>query len=181
MTNAAAAARYARALLEVGLKEGDPQQIEQELAGFQTLVTTNPRLEQVLRNPAIPAPHKRALVSELSKRIGLSPIASKLLALLAERDRLALLPDLLESYRTRLLDHLKIIRAEVTTAAPLPSGRTKALERSLAQLTGKQVTLAARVDPSIIGGVVARIGSTVYDGSITRQLERLREKLIESA
>jgi F-type H+-transporting ATPase subunit delta len=73
-----------------------------------------------------------------------------------------------------------VVRAEVTTARPLEAERAKAIESSLAKLTGRTVTLATKVDPAIIGGVVARIGSTIYDGSVTRQLEKLKERLVES-
>ena len=91
-----------------------------------------------------------------------------------------LLPELLASYRERLLDHQKVVRAIVTTAIPLGADRAQAIERGLAQLTGRTVTLATNVDPSIIGGVVARIGSTVYDGSVTTQLQKMKQRLVES-
>jgi len=125
MTNRTAANRYARALLDVGVREkADLQQIE--------------------------------------------------------RDRLVLLPDLLDAYRERLLDHQKVVRAQVTTATALAPDRAKAIEQKLAQVTGRTVTLDTKIDPTIIGGVVARIGSTVYDGSITRQLEKMKQRLVES-
>jgi F-type H+-transporting ATPase subunit delta len=79
------------------------------------------------------------------------------------------------------MDHLKIVRAEVVTAIPLPADRISALQVGLARTTGRQVQLETRVDPSIVGGAVARIGSTVYDGSVTRQLERLKETLTSAA
>jgi len=107
-------------------------------------------------------------------------VLSKLIALLAERDRLVLLPDLLASYRERMLDHLKIVRVEVTTVAPIAADRATALEASLARMTGRTVTVVTKVDPSIIGGMVARIGSTVYDGSVTTQLAKMKRKLVES-
>ena len=183
MTNRTAAARYARALLDVAVKEGqaDLRGIESQLAAFADLFTAHPALAKVLLNPAVPAPRKKAAVAEVVARAKPAPVLGKLLVLLAERDRLVLLPDLLASYRERLLDHLKIVRAEVTTAVPLASDRAKAVEQSLAALTGRTVTLATSVDPSIIGGVVARIGSTVYDGSVARQLERMKTQLIEGA
>ncbi len=156
------------------------QAVEAELAGFAALFTEHPALEKVLLNPAVPVKRKHAAVAELTTRAKLSPVLAKLLLLLAERDRLVLLPDLLAAYRERLLDHLRVVRAEVTTAVALPADRTKAVQRSLAMLTGRTVTLATRVDPGIIGGVVARIGSTIYDGSVTRQLEKMKERLVES-
>src|SRR5688572_18019917 len=180
MTNRTAATRYARALLDVSIKEGgDLEKIEQDLAAFVDLFTKHPTLEKVLLNPAIPVARKRAAASELTSRLGTSPVLTKLIALLAERDRLVLLPELLASYRERLLDHLKVVRAVVTTAIPLGADRAQAIERGLAQLTGRTVTLATNVDPSIIGGVVARIGSTVYDGSVTTQLQKMKQRLVE--
>ena len=178
MTNKTAALRYARALLDVAVKEkADLEQIENELSQFADLLKRYPTLAKVLLNPAVPVPRKRAAVAELLAQARLSPILSKLIALLADRDRLVLLPDLLAAYRDRLLDHRHVVRAEVTTAAPVDAGRVQAIQNSLAKVTGRTVTMATKVDPSIIGGLVARIGSTVYDGSVTRQLERMKERL----
>jgi len=178
VTNKTAAIRYARALLDVALKEkANLEQIENELSQFVDLFRQHPPLSKVLLNPAVPVPRKRAAVGELLARARLSPILSKLLALLADRDRLVLLPDLLAAYRDRLLDYRRVVRAEVTTAGTIDARRVQAIQSSLAKVTGRTVTMAAKVDPSIIGGVVARIGSTVYDGSVTRQLERMKERL----
>ena len=182
MTNKTAATRYARALLDVSLQEkGDLPRIEQDLAQLVDLLAEYPALEKVLINPAIPVARKRAAVAEVTSRLRVTPVVAKLLALLAERDRLVLLPDLLASYRERLLDHQKTVKAEVTTAIPLAADRAMAIERGLAQVTGRTVTLVTKVDPSIIGGVVARVGSTVYDGSVTTQLQKMKQRLVESA
>jgi len=182
VTTKAAALRYARALFDVALKESSPlDEIEAQLAGFVGLFKQHPTLEKVLLNPAVPVTRKTAAVRELLASLGVHPVLDKLLMLLAGRDRLIVLPDLLAAFRERLLDHQHVVRAEVTTAAPLSADRAQDIERHLAKLTGKTVRLSARVDSSIIGGLVARIGSTVYDGSVTRQLARMRERLIESA
>ena len=192
MTNRTAANRYARALLDVAVKENVDrgvmaleanealQEIERQLAAFCALFSQYPALEKVLLNPAVPVPRKRAAVAELTQGMTLEPVLSKLLLLLAGRDRLVLLPDLVAAYRERLLDHFNVVRAEVTTAVGLSEDRAKTVQQSLARVTGRTVTVAAKVDPSIIGGVVARIGSTIYDGSVKRQLEKMREKLVES-
>lgn len=178
MTNKTAAIRYARALLDVAVREhADLEQIERELTEFAELFKQYPLLEKVLLNPAVPVPRKRAAVADLLARANFSPIVSKLLALLADRDRLVLVPDLLKAYSDRLLDHRGVVRAEVTTAAPIDSGRTDAIQRGLAALTGRTVSMSTKVDPTIIGGMVARIGSTVYDASVERQLQRLKEKI----
>ena len=181
MTNKTAATRYARALLDVAVQEkADLDAIERDLASFVQLFAEHPTLEKVMLNPAVPVQRKRGAVVELTKAAKTTTTVAKLLVLLADRDRLVLLPDLLASYRDRLLDYRKVVRAEVTTAAPLAAERAKAIEASLAKMTGRTVLLDTRLDPSIIGGVVARVGSTVYDGSVTRQLARMREKLVES-
>ena len=181
MTNKTAATRYARALLDVAVKEqADLELIENELSQFADLFTQYPLLEKVLLNPAVPVPRKRAAVADILAQATFTPIVTKLIALLADRDRLVLVPDLLAAYRDRLLDHRGVVRAEVTTATALDAGRTAAIQNGLAALTGRTVLLATKIDPSIIGGLVARIGSTVYDASVTRQLEKMKARLVES-
>ena len=181
MTNKTAAIRYARALLDVAVKEkADLDLIENELSQFADLFKQYPLLEKVLLNPAVPVPRKRAAVADLLAQANFTPIVSKLIALLADRDRLVLVPDLLKAYSDRLLDHRGVVRAEVTTATALDAGRTAAIEQGLASLTGRKVQLTTTIDPAIIGGLVARIGSTVYDASVTRQLEKMKARLIES-
>jgi F-type H+-transporting ATPase subunit delta len=178
MTNSTAATRYARALLDVAVREkADVDQIEGELASLVDLFAQYPALERVFLNPVVPAPRKRAAMEALTARAGVLPILAKLLGLLAERDRLVLVPGLLAAFRDRLLDYRNVVRAEVTTTTPLAPERAKSIEASLARLTGRTVALSTKVDPTIIGGVVTRIGSTVYDASVTRHLERMREKL----
>lgn len=181
MTNKTAANRYARALLDVAIKEqADLDAIDRDLAQFAQMFTDHPGLAKVLLNPAVPLPRKRAAIADLLALAKPSPILGKLIALLADRDRLVLIPDLLLAFRDRLFDYRKVVRAEITTATPLPDGRAATIEQRLVQATGSKVLLSTRTDPAIIGGVVARIGSTVYDGSVTRQLERMRERLIEN-
>ncbi len=178
MTNRTAATRYARALLDVAVKEkADLDQIERELSSVVDLFTQHETLSHALLNPVVPVPRKRAAMDAITSLAKLLPILTKLLGLLAERDRLVLLPDLLAAYRDRLLDYRNVVRAEITTTTALPADRVKAIEASLARTSGRTVSLSTSVDPQIIGGVVTRIGSTVYDGSVTRQLQRMKEKL----
>jgi len=181
VTNKTAAIRYARALLDVAVKEqADLERIENDLSQFADLFKQYPLLEKVLLNPAVPVPRKRAAVADLLAQAKFTPIVTKLLTLLADRDRLVLIPDLLASYRDRLLEHRGVVRAEVTTASTLDPGRADAIRQGLAALTGRTVQLATKIDPAIVGGLIARIGSTVYDGSVTRQLEKMKERLTKS-
>ncbi len=167
--------------MDVALKEKtDLDQIDRDLGAFSNLFTQHPTLAKVLLNPAVPVPRKHAAVAELVKLITPLPMVAKMVTLLAGRDRLVLLPELLASFRERVLDHRHVVRADVTTTTALGADRANAIETSLARVTGRTVTLRTHVDPSLVGGVVVRIGSTVYDGSVTRQLERMKAQLVES-
>ena len=180
MTNRTVAARYARALFDVSVKDRDPQQVDAELARFSDLVDGHETLRRLLLSPALPTARKRAIVAELLVRLGeVLPPVSKLVMLLAERDRFGLLPDILRSYRARLRDHLGVVQAQVTTAKPLTPERTAAIKQRLADASGCKVSLTTNVEPELLGGVVARVGTTVYDASVVRHLERMRETFVE--
>jgi F-type H+-transporting ATPase subunit delta len=181
MTPRAAAGRYAKALFDVALKEADVQKVDDELRQFANLLQTHEGLAHVASSPAIPTAQKRAVIQALIARVPtLSPPLAKLMLILADRDRLMLLPDLAAAYQDRLMDHQKIVRGHVTTAAPLADEQLRALQQGLAKASGRQVVLESTVDPSIIGGVITRLGSTVYDGSVATQLQRMKQALIES-
>lgn len=177
MTNRAIAARYAKALLDVSLKEGDPRTTETDLAAFVALMKTHQELAQVLTHPAVPVHKKEGVTNALSARGRLAPVVTRTLALLASRDRLGVLPDLLAAYRERLLDREGVVRAEIATAAAVAPDRLQSIERGLAVTTGRRVMIETRLEPSMIGGVVARIGSTVYDGSVATQLRKVKETI----
>ena len=178
MSARASAVRYARALLDVAVKEADPEQVGRDLGAFAAVVAGHADLREALTNPVVPTTAKQRVVTDLVARLGLTPPVSKLLALLAERDRLVLLPDLVQVYDERLEVLRGIVRAEVTSATELTSEQAAQLQQRLAAATGRTVTMSTKVDPSLIAGIVARIGSTVYDGSVATQLEKMREKLL---
>jgi F-type H+-transporting ATPase subunit delta len=181
MTARTSAIRYARALFDVAVKEqADLDTLQGELSGLLGLMDSHEGLRRALLSPAVPASKKRAIVDALLARSPVSPILGRLLAMLADRDRLTLLPDLSDAFQRRVMDHRHIVRAEVSTAVELPADRINALKAGLAKATGRDVTLQTRVDPALVGGAVARIGSTVYDGSVTTQLQKLKRSLIES-
>ena len=177
MSMRASAARYAKALLDVTISEGEPAQAEQQLAAFAALLEQHANLQAALNNPAVPAASKRAVVQQLVEKQGASAPVAKLLLLLADRDKLGMLGDLLAIFRERLMEHQRVIQAEVTTAEPLNPARVDDLTQRIARATGRTVTVTTRVDPSILGGIVTRIGSTVYDGSVAAQLQAIRNTL----
>jgi F-type H+-transporting ATPase subunit delta len=178
MTSRTAANRYARALLDVAVQEqADLDAAERDLSQFAELLAGNAALREPLLNPVVPVARKRAAMVELTAKGQVIGVVAKLLVLLAGRDRLVILPDVVASFRQRLLDYRHVVQAEVTTTSELTAGELQAIERGLAKASGRTVSLATRIDPSILGGLVARVGSTVYDGSVAHQLEKMRTEL----
>lgn len=182
MTLASTARRYGRALFDVVLhKNGDLDRTIQELDAFAALMASHPALGVVISNPAVPASKKRAMVDALLAQAGdVSDPVARTLALLADRDRLALVPALARAFHERVMDYRQIVRADVTTAVAIDEARVKAIADALGQATGRHVMVEPKVDASILGGVVARVGSVVYDGSVARQLEKMKASLVES-
>lgn len=172
--------RYAKALFDVALAENaELVKISKDLSEVTEILLANRDLRQVAISANLPDANRKALIETVADRLGVTVQVRKLLVMLAQKRSLNLVPDLAEAFRERLLAHQNIVRAEVTSAAPLSPEKTKALEDSLAKATGKKVELSVSVDPSLLGGVVAKIGSTVYDGSVKTQLQRMRQELVE--
>jgi F-type H+-transporting ATPase subunit delta len=178
MTSRTAAARYARALLDVATKESaDLDTIARALEEFNAFFKEQIQLQRLMLNPAVPAPRKRSAMEAITKVSGFTPIVSKLLILLADRDRLVLLPDISVIFNDLLADRQNVVRAEVMSADPLATEKVQAIEKQLAAVTGRRVVMKTKVDKDIIGGMVARAGSTIYDASIATQLKKIRDRL----
>jgi F-type H+-transporting ATPase subunit delta len=178
MSNRTSAARYARALFEVAHKEADLSAVQAELTAVVGTAREHPELGRVLASRAIPDAARRSIVEAVGQKLGVSAPVAKLLGLLADRGRLELLPEIAMVYTERLLEHQNVVQADVTTAAPLSAEAAQRLEATLRSATGKQITMRVTVDPSLLGGVVARVGSTVYDGSVRTQLKKMRDQLV---
>jgi F-type H+-transporting ATPase subunit delta len=182
MTPNAAARQYASALFDVAARKGIVDRVRQDLTDFAGLMNSHADLARVLVTPTVPIARKRALVDAIAgAAAGMTGEVRRLLDLLADRDRLMLLDDVVAAFAERSMSADRVVTAEVTSAAPLEAESRAALIAALSQAVGRQVTVTERVDPAIIGGVVARVGSLVFDGSVARQLERIREKLVAEA
>ena len=181
MTNRAIAMQYAKALFAVAQSDAEPRPVFEELQAFGELMASHPDLAAALTSPAIPVQMKRAVLAEVLSLSTASPLVREFLLIMSRHDHLGVYADLLTAYEQRVLQLEGVAAATVTTAVPLSPERTSALETSLQALTGKQVRMTTAVDPEILGGVVAQVGSTVYDGSVARQLQRLKEQMIETA
>ncbi len=179
MTDYAAAARYARALFEVSLDSGDASRTDQDLAAFAALLDEHALLSRTLLNPVVPPSRKRAVVEAVLARLpDCATVVKRLVLMLTERDRLALLPAVRDVFHDQLLEHRRIVRARVTTAEPLDVGRVAALRRTLEVATGREVQVETAVDAELVGGMVTRIGGTVFDGSVAHHLARLRQRFM---
>lgn len=182
MSVRSAARRYAAVLFEVVQAKGDLAKVEGELNAFVALVEGHRELQTVLANPAIAALKKRELVEQI---LNASPDVSgevrRLLLMLAERDRLGSVGQVAAAYTERLMAHRKVVNAQIVTASALPDSQRTALAQALSSAAGADVRLKESVDPAIMGGIVARVGSVVYDASLTRQLEKMRQQLLAQA
>jgi len=178
VTAASIARRYAGALFDVTRKAGTEDRAGQELSTLASVVTGHAELRQVFETPALPPQVKRSVLTALVSQMGpISGELQRLLDLLGERDRLGMIPVVASAFTERLMQARKILPAEIVTAVPLSEASRTALVGALAKAVGTQVTISERIDPAIIGGVVAKVGSVVFDGSVTRQLERLGQRL----
>lgn len=180
MTLHAVAKRYAGALFDVVKKNGTIDAAYSGLASFAALVAGSPELSRAFASPGVPAAKKRVLAETLASQLGASQEVLRLLGTMGDRDRLGLVADVASAFETRVMQERHVLQAEVTTAVPLTDERSAALAAALGRATGGTVKIDARVDAAIIGGVVARVGSMIFDGSVTRQLEIMKTQLINA-
>ena len=181
MSSQAVARRYAVALAEVVLTRGEAREVREELAAWDELARANPQLSEVFRHPTIPYEQKRRLLDELIGRARPRPSTANFLRVLLQNHRLGDLSEVSARFAQELDRRSGVVTAQVTTARPLPVDAQEALRARLGELTGSHVRLQFEVDEELIGGVVTRIGSTLYDGSVRGQLQRIRQRMIGEA
>jgi len=182
MTARAIARQYANAAFDVARTNQRTEEFGRELQVFVDLVSTYADLRQALESVAIPRQSKRDLVAAVMERVGPSSAElRRLLELLADNDRFGLVVAVADAYRERAMEAAGVVKAEIVSATPLGDDRQAGLATALGRATGRRVEVTGRVDESIIGGVVAKVGGTVYDGSVSRQLERMRQRLMAEA
>jgi F-type H+-transporting ATPase subunit delta len=168
------ARRYAKALMNIGKKDGNYEAYGEELNAFTSLVQRERELSAVLNNPTFTIPQRQAIIHDIGKHLHLSPIIINILLLLVEKNRMGYLPDITALYQELVDEAAGRARVKLVTAYDVSKKKLEELTRGLQDMVGKQVIVEVETDPSLIGGVVARIGGMVYDGSIKAQLERLR-------
>ncbi|GBC97167.1 ATP synthase subunit delta [bacterium HR16] len=173
------ARRYARALFNAAVRTQAVEAVNEALQQLLDTLREQPPLQRLLLNPLIPRERKQQMVQESIGR-QTHPLLASLLNVLVDKRRERLLPEVAREFSDLRDEHLGIVRVQATTAYPLDSQQEEALIRSLGQRTGKTVVLETHVDPSLIGGIVVRIGDTIIDGSVRGQLLRLKQYLLNA-
>ena len=167
------ARRYGAALADVAIPRGEQQKVKAEIESWASMIDGNAQLKEVFANPTIPQDQKRRLLKELIAKTRVTETTAAFLQVLLKNQRLAQIKDIAERYGQILDQRSGVVAAHVTTARSVSEDQKNALREVLGKLTGAKVRLEFETDETIIGGLVARIGSTVFDGSVETQLQRL--------
>lgn len=175
---ASVANSYARAFADVVL--ADRLDVNRALGGLRRisgLMDESVELRRVWENPAVPADQKRRLLDAIAEREGIERHVRNLIAVLIDHRRMQFLKAITEQLRKELDARLGFAEAEVTSARDLADAERRALEAQIAKLTGKRVRARFELDSSLLGGAIVRLGSTIYDGSVKGQLEKIRQAI----
>lgn len=179
-SDAGSARRYARALLDVALAQGDPAELREDLRRGVALLQSERELHAALTHPGVSAERRRAIARAVfAGRSG--TLMTRLVELLAERGRVALLPEIAVAFGEAWNAHRGVLAAEATTAVALDPAQMSALGAALGSVSGQDVELRHRVDPAVMGGVMVRMGERTYDGTVRAQLQGLRRRLLLGA
>lgn len=172
------ARRYGTALADVVLKTGETETVKEELRTWETMMLTNADLQSAFGNPSIAHADKEKVLESLIAKTSPSKTTANFLRVLLRNSRLTEIAEINDRFAAVLEERSGRVAAHVTSARELSESQRNELKTNLEKLTGKQVQLNFEIDENIIGGVVTRIGSTVYDGSVKTQLENLKEELV---
>ncbi|HJY88571.1 MAG TPA: ATP synthase F1 subunit delta [Candidatus Acidoferrales bacterium] len=173
----ALAQRYAAALVDVAMERGQPEQTKEELANFVRVFGESADLRNFLASPAIPRPSKQAVIEKLVAHMKASQTVRNFLFVLVQHHRSHLLTEIQQAFEEMLRARLGVAEAQVTSAEELTRKQKSELMSVLEGLTGKRIEARYDLEPGLIAGAVVRIGSTIYDGSVREQLDRLRARL----
>jgi F-type H+-transporting ATPase subunit delta len=175
---AAVLGRYARAYAEVVVKNKlNPEKTVAEFQQMADVVNSSRELRNVLQNPAVSREQKLKLLDSIIRHIGATKMLRNFLAVLIDNRRIGNVGDLLEQFKQELDRRMGIAHAKVTSVRELSSAERKSLEKELAEITGKTVRATYSEDARLLGGVLVRVGSTVYDGSVLGRLQRMRAEI----
>lgn len=174
------ARRYATALADVVIERGETQAVQKELLEWGSMISSNSLLREAFSNPTVPYEQKQNVLRELITRTRVLPTTASFLQLLLRNQRLSEIGEVNKRLALILDQRAGLVAAEVTTARPIPPASVQALQGKLASVTGKSVRLTFATDQELIGGLIVRVGSTVYDGSVRNQLYQVERQLAGS-
>ena len=172
------ARRYATALLELGSETHQLDALVDELQRAAQAYELSAELRSALADPLVSVQAKHEIVKEVATRLALGQVTKNALALLVDRRRIKALPAIAQRLREMADDKRGVLRAEILTAMPLPEEYFTQLQQQLERVTGRRIALDRKLDPSLICGVVARVGDTVYDGSLIARLRKMKERML---
>lgn len=171
------ARRYARALLELATEQRQTERVKKDLEELAAMWSASSDLRELFQNPQFSAQARKTTLSEIITRAGVSPLTRNAVLYLADRNRIPALPDVAAAFGAMAEAAAGTVRAEVTSAAALSESYYLQLQRALEQATGKRVVIERKTDPSLIAGVVTKVGDKVFDGSVRTRLTDLRDTL----
>ena len=171
------ARRYASALADVVIERREEREVQREIESWASMIQENPQLKEVFANPTVAYEQKQKVLEDLISRTRVRQTTASFLRVLLRNQRLAQLPEVAERFAQILDERGGVVAAQITTARPIPEELKQTLHDALASATGRTVRLTFATDETIIGGLVARIGSTVFDGSVENHLQRLAAAL----
>lgn len=170
---AGVAGRYAAALFDLAVEQNKLSEVEQDLAKFQQLCDMSPDLQRLVRSPVVAAEDQARALAAVLDKAGIGGITKNFFALAARNRRLFAAPDMARAFQALAAKSRGEVTAEVSSAHPLTDAQAEALKASLKATVGKDVTLATKVDPSLIGGLIVKLGSRMVDSSLKTKLANL--------
>jgi F-type H+-transporting ATPase subunit delta len=172
-----ASLQYANALADVALAQGAASPVLQQLGDFNAAYLSSPELRSILANPSVSKAEKRGVAEEISRRLGASKIVRNFLFVVIDHQRTQLLPEIFRSLQDVVRERQGVAEANISSPAELSDAQKKQLAETLQRLTGKNVEARFTLDAKLLGGVMVRVGDTIYDGSLRNRLDRLRDRL----
>lgn len=169
--------RYATALLDLAVQAGNVDKISQDLKDFTASWNDSRELRAVFENPVVTQDARRKVLRDIAATSGMDTLLLNTFLLVSDRGRLNQLPDIAEAFQALAEARSGRVRAEVISATELPEAYFTELQKTLERVTGKQVTVAKSVDPTLLAGVVTKVGDQVFDGSLKNRLKELTHEL----
>jgi F-type H+-transporting ATPase subunit delta len=177
MSKSSVAERYARAVFELADEAGQTAALTQQLADFAAAYGASAPFRNVMQNPLVEPQQRDAVLKDIASRLGVSPLCTSTIRYIASRRRMACLPEIARRLGSLADEKAGVVRASVTSAGQLSESYYEKLKGELEGLTGRKIVLERKQDPTLIAGVITRIGDNTIDGSVRGKLDQLERQL----